>query len=54
LRIAHDTLHRKYDVKAVPCKIQVPHLLRQRHNAALGLNKSSFGPRSNLSLRPLV
>jgi len=31
-------------VKAVPRKIQVPPLLRQRHNAALGFGKSSSGP----------
>ena len=48
-------LRRKQDGKAVPSKVQVPPLLRQRHNAALGLlNMSSFGPRSNLSLRPLL
>jgi len=32
----------------------MPPLLRQRHNAALGLfYQSSFGQRSNLGLRPL-
>ena len=36
-------------------KIQVPPLLRQRHNAALGLlYKSSFGPQSSLSLNMLL
>jgi len=40
-------------VKAVSSEVQVPPLLRQRHNAALRLlYKSSFGPQSNLSLRP--
>jgi len=40
---------------APPCKLNIktgpPPLLRQRHNAAIGLfYKPSFGPRSNLSL----
>jgi len=42
-----------YDGSAalVSSKVRVPPLLRQRHNAALGLlYKSSFDPRSNLSL----
>jgi len=39
-------------VKAVSSKVQVLPLMCQRYNAALGLLlKSSFGPRSNLSLR---
>jgi len=51
--MTHDTIRRKKDVKAVSGKVQVPPLLRQRHNAALFLFcKSSFRPRSNLSLRP--
>jgi len=42
------------DVTAVSSKIQVPPLLRKRHNAALALLfKPSFGLRSSLSLRPL-
>jgi len=32
----HDTFRRKYDAKAVSSKVQVPPLLLQRHNAALG------------------
>jgi len=55
LPITHDTFRRKQDVKTVSSKVQIPPLLRQRHNAALGLlYKSSFRPRSNLSLRPLA
>jgi len=39
---------------AVSSKVDVPPLLRQRHNAALGLlYKPSFDPQTNLSLRPL-
>jgi len=35
--------------------VQVPQLLSQRHNAVYGVAcKSSCGPRSNLSLRPLI
>jgi len=35
--------------------LQVPQLLRQGHNMARGLPcKSSYGPQSNLSLRPLI
>jgi len=35
--------------------VQIPPLLRQRRNVAVGLPyKSSFGPQSNLSLRPLA
>jgi len=44
LPVTHDTFRRKFDVKAVSNKVQVPPLLRQRHNAAIGLfSKSSFG-----------
>jgi len=53
--VTHDNVLRKKDVKAVSSKLQVPPLLRQRHNAVLGLlYLSSFGPRSNLSLGPWV
>jgi len=41
-------------VKTVSSTVKVPPVLHQRHNVVLGLlYKSSFGPRSNLSLRPL-
>jgi len=34
--ITHDTIFRKKDLKAVSGEIQIPPLLRQRHNATLG------------------
>ena len=34
--ITHGTIHKNKDVKAVSSKVQVPPLLRQRHNAATG------------------
>jgi len=41
--------------KVVSSKVQVPPLLRHRHNATLGLlNKTPSGHRSDLSLRPLL
>jgi len=41
-------------LKAVSGRVQALPLLRQRHNAAIGLlHKSSFDPWSNLSLRRL-
>ena len=53
--ITHDNFSQEIDVKAVSGYVHIPPLLRQRHNAALGLlYKSSIGPRSNLSLRPLA
>jgi len=43
------TFNRKEGVKAVSSRVQLPPLLRQRHNAVLGLfYKSTFGPRNNL------
>jgi len=43
-------------VKAVSSKeVEIPPLLRQCHNAAVGLlYESSFGPRSNLNLSSLL
>ena len=37
LSLTHDTFRRKFDVKGVPSKAQILPLLRQRHNATLGL-----------------
>jgi len=54
IHLIHDTCRREEDVKAVSTKVQGPPLLLQRHSTALGLlYKSSFGPGSNLTLRPL-
>ena len=54
LPITYDTFCRKWNAKAVSSKVQVPPLLHQCYNAALRLlYKSAFGPRKNLSLRPL-
>jgi len=36
LPVIHDTIRSKKDVKAVSGKVQVPPLLRQRHNADTG------------------
>jgi len=35
LPVTHDIFRRKFDVKAVSNKVQIPPLLRQRDNAAL-------------------
>jgi len=51
--MTHHTFRNKWNVKTVSSKVQVPPLLRQRHNEDLVLfHKSLFGPRSILSLRP--
>jgi len=53
----NNSRHLSQEIRCKSCffssKLRVPALLRQLHNVALGLlYKSSFGPPSNLSLRP--
>jgi len=36
LPVTHDVFRRKYFMKDLSCKVQIPPLLRQRHNAAVG------------------
>ena len=37
LHMTHDTFRRKWDVKYISSKVQLPPLLRQRHDAAHGV-----------------